>query len=94
MEQSCTSLTALLHKLNPGVDIEEALKTVSRSNGERNGLIERFGGVDPNGEIPPSPGSFEWNETPLASSSRTQKEPPDGMASLPTEGAESGYLGE
>lgn len=87
-------MTALLHKLNPGVDIGEALKTVSRFNGERNGSIERFGSVDRNSEIAPSPGSFEWNETPLASSSRAQEVPPDGMASLPTEGAESGYLGK
>lgn len=87
-------MTALLRKLNPGVDIEEALKTVSRFNGEKNGFIERFGSVDRNNEIAPSPGSFEWNETPLASSSRAQEVPSDGMASLPTEGAEAGYLGK
>ncbi|KAL4808291.1 fungal-specific transcription factor domain-containing protein [Aspergillus unguis] len=81
-EVRCSSLLSLLHRLNPDVNIEDALQTVS--------VDEYPGPVGPQ-EIETesgSPGSahgFEWNETSIENH-------PDGMVSLPS-AKETGYLG-
>lgn len=89
-ERRCAKLMALLHKLNPDVDIEAALK--------HEGFefpLERLQSADSEIESPASVDRFEWNEAALASPSRSQKECPDGMASLvPSGRAGCGYLGE
>ncbi|KAL4821870.1 fungal-specific transcription factor domain-containing protein [Aspergillus spinulosporus] len=86
-ETRCTSLLSLLRKLNPEVDIENALRTVAPES-EYHQYPQSVEPLEPEPD-PGSPGSsrdFEWNE---ASTSH----PPDGMVSLPTASAESGYLG-
>ncbi|KAI9930017.1 hypothetical protein MW887_011827 [Aspergillus wentii] len=88
-ERRCAKLMALLHKLNPDVDIEVALK--------HEGFefpLKSLQSADSEIESPASVDRFEWNEAALASPSRSQKECPDGMASLvPSGRAGCGYLG-
>ncbi|KZF25854.1 hypothetical protein L228DRAFT_234985 [Xylona heveae TC161] len=92
-ERRCTNLIALIRKLNPEVDIEDALKTVSGTGVPATEvLLERLKSGDSGGESPSSPDRLEWDEASLASSWRVQKEAPDGMASLPSQSTGSGYL--
>ncbi|PYH90235.1 hypothetical protein BO71DRAFT_422438 [Aspergillus ellipticus CBS 707.79] len=95
-ERLCSGLIALIHKLQPDVDIAEALKTLSApTEGTPDG--DTGNGLSPEGQqiahdrSSPTPSAhFEWNEA-LLSSSRVQEKPLDGMASLPAR--RSGYLG-
>ncbi|KAE8411187.1 fungal-specific transcription factor domain-containing protein [Aspergillus pseudocaelatus] len=85
IERRCASLTALLHRLNPDVDIEDALKTTTIS---RSALqASDFEGVSP-----ASVDEFEWSEASLGSPAE-RRVGLDGMASLPTGSTEAGYLG-
>ncbi|PWY78358.1 hypothetical protein BO70DRAFT_430256 [Aspergillus heteromorphus CBS 117.55] len=98
-ERLCAGLVALLRKLNPDVDIEEALKTLSSPDEASNDNDNRRQPPPPpqqstahDRNSPTPPAHFEWNEA-LLSSSRAQGNPLDGMASLPAGRSESGYLG-
>ncbi|KAL3470011.1 fungal-specific transcription factor domain-containing protein [Aspergillus californicus] len=78
---------SLLRKLNPEVDIENALETIARnpdSPGAPGGELSQDSGLDV--ESSHSPHRFEWNESSLATDT-------DGMASLPSRMTDSGYLG-
>ncbi|PYI11264.1 hypothetical protein BO78DRAFT_425782 [Aspergillus sclerotiicarbonarius CBS 121057] len=93
-ERLCANLVALVHKLNPDVDVEEALKTLSASGEGRNdnGPAPALPSLDPARGSPTPSGNFEWNEAPLSSTHLPDKSL-DGMASLPTGESGSGYLG-
>ncbi|PIG86193.1 hypothetical protein AARAC_006223 [Aspergillus arachidicola] len=86
IERRCASLTALLHRLNPDVDIEDALKTTSVP--PRGLQAAAYDGVNP-----ASVDEFEWSESSLGSPGELRRVGLDGMASLPTGGTEAGYLG-
>ncbi|KAE8338559.1 hypothetical protein BDV24DRAFT_176741 [Aspergillus arachidicola] len=86
VERRCASLTALLHRLNPDVDIEDALKTTSVP--PRGLQAAAYDGVNP-----ASVDEFEWSESSLGSPGELRRVGLDGMASLPTGGTEAGYLG-
>ncbi|KAB8260192.1 fungal-specific transcription factor domain-containing protein [Aspergillus pseudonomiae] len=86
IERRCASLTALLHRLNPDVNIEDALETTTILP---SGLqASAFDGVSP-----ASVDEFEWSEASLGSPAQLRRVGLDGMASLPTGSAEAGYLG-
>ncbi|PYH67728.1 fungal specific transcription factor domain-containing protein [Aspergillus vadensis CBS 113365] len=80
-EQLCEKLMTLAQNLDPNIDIEEALKA-SPGAEQRHDNNE----TDHNSLLCVSPGSND-----LVSSA---KQALDGMASLPSEGAESGDLGK
>lgn len=85
IERRCASLTALLQRLNPDVDIEDALKTTTI---RRSALqASTFEAVSP-----ASVDGFEWSEASLGSPAE-RRVGLDGMASLPTGSREAGYLG-
>ncbi|KAE8158039.1 fungal-specific transcription factor domain-containing protein [Aspergillus tamarii] len=85
IERRCASLTALLQRLNPDVDIEDALKTTTI---RRSALqASTFEAVSP-----ASVDEFEWSEASLGSPAE-RRVGLDGMASLPTGSREAGYLG-
>ncbi|KAK6823937.1 hypothetical protein RU639_006234 [Aspergillus parasiticus] len=86
IERRCASLTALLHRLNPDVDIEDALKTTTVP--PRGLQAAAYDGVNP-----ASVDEFEWSESSLGSPGELRRVGLDGMASLPTGGTEAGYLG-
>ncbi|KAL4908300.1 hypothetical protein BDW74DRAFT_166070 [Aspergillus multicolor] len=83
-ESRCASLLSLLRHLNPNVDVENALGTVAPETGYQ-GAVEPLE-PEPESESPGSSHDFEWNEAYV-------ENPPDGMVSLPTARADSGYLG-
>ncbi|GAB1208818.1 hypothetical protein APSETT445_007581 [Aspergillus pseudonomiae] len=86
IERRCASLTALLHRLNPDVNIEDALETTTILP---SGLqASAFDGVSP-----ASVDEFEWSEASLGSPAQLRRVGLDGMASLPTGSTEAGYLG-
>ncbi|OJJ77713.1 hypothetical protein ASPBRDRAFT_112951 [Aspergillus brasiliensis CBS 101740] len=94
-EQLCEKLTKLIRHLNPNVDIEEALKALpgaeeGRVNNET--AHDSSPCVSSDAKSPTPLESFEWNEGPLTLSHLPTKSL-DGMASLPTKGSGSGYLG-
>ncbi|BCS24456.1 uncharacterized protein APUU_40900A [Aspergillus puulaauensis] len=84
-EVRCTGLLSLLRRLNPDVDIEDALRTIAPET-EYPGPVEIPQELEPGSESPGSSHGFEWNEASMA------RDPADGMVSLPTARAE-GYLG-
>ncbi|GAB1199020.1 hypothetical protein APSETT444_008352 [Aspergillus pseudonomiae] len=85
-KRRCASLTALLHRLNPDVNIEDALETTTILP---SGLqASAFDGVSP-----ASVDEFEWSEASLGSPAQLRRVGLDGMASLPTGSTEAGYLG-
>ncbi|OGM45805.1 hypothetical protein ABOM_005469 [Aspergillus bombycis] len=86
IERRCASLTALLHRLNPDVDIEDALKTTTIPRSSLH--ASAFDGMSP-----ASVDEFEWTEASLGSPAELRRVGLDGMASLPTGSAEAGYLG-
>lgn len=87
LERRCASLTALVHRLNPDVDIEDALKTTTDLPDElQDSVLGRMS--------PASVEEFEWSEASLGSPVDPRKACLDGMASLPTESTEVGYLGK
>ncbi|UCK58085.1 hypothetical protein AFCA_000954 [Aspergillus flavus] len=86
IERRCASLTALLHRLNPDVDIEDALKTTTVP--PRGLQTAAFDGVSS-----ASVDEFEWSESSLGSPGELRRVGLDGMASLPTGSKEAGYLG-
>ncbi|KAL3468124.1 fungal-specific transcription factor domain-containing protein [Aspergillus heterothallicus] len=99
-EHRCAKLVALLRRLDPEIDIDDALRTVAspgsasprfrpRALGDRRPSVESRGdGVSEEAD------RFDWNEaaSSIATPGKGQGYP-DGMASLPTGSAESGYLG-
>lgn len=87
LERRCTSLTALLHRLNPDVDLEDTLKTTTISPDDLQGSV--LGRMSP-----ASVDEFEWSEASLASPVERRRASLDGMASLPTGSTEAGYLGK
>ncbi|PWY69029.1 hypothetical protein BO94DRAFT_590608 [Aspergillus sclerotioniger CBS 115572] len=93
-ERLCANLVALIHRLNPNVDIGEAVKTLSASDegSNDNEPGPALPSLDPTRGSPTPSGNFEWNETP-SSSTHLPDRSLDGMASLPTGRSESGYLG-
>ncbi|OOF99027.1 hypothetical protein ASPCADRAFT_204693 [Aspergillus carbonarius ITEM 5010] len=93
-ERLCANLVALIHKLNPNIDIGEAVKTLSSSDegSNNNEPGPALLSLDPERGSPTPSGNFEWNETP-SSSTHVPDKSLDGMASLPTGGSGSGYLG-
>ncbi|GAD99798.1 hypothetical protein AOR_1_2318174 [Paecilomyces variotii No. 5] len=84
LERRCASLTALIQYLNPDLDVEDAVRTC---------LIPPEGvptrGYRSRGS-PASVDEFEWSEASPAGARKTTL---DGMASLPTENTEAGFLG-
>ncbi|KAL4870825.1 fungal-specific transcription factor domain-containing protein [Aspergillus spectabilis] len=96
-ERRCAKLVEVLQRLNPAIDIEYAL--TGRGTPTDTGPVpsfERYQSIDSTPECPEGLGErddFEWNEATSASASRRRQGCADGMASLPTEKAESGYLG-
>ncbi|RAK97674.1 uncharacterized protein BO80DRAFT_413970 [Aspergillus ibericus CBS 121593] len=93
-EHLCANLIALIHKSNPEVDIEDALKALSASDEQRgdNRPTPALPSLDLERRSPTPSGNFEWDEAPLPSTHHPDKSL-DGMASLPTGGSGSGYLG-
>ncbi|XRM42588.1 hypothetical protein ABZX51_005799 [Aspergillus tubingensis] len=94
-EQLCENLMTLVQTLDPNIDIEEALKSLAgagqghdNNETDHNSLL----GVSLDAKSPTPLENFEWNEGPMTSSHPPNKSL-DGMASLPTEGPGSGYLG-
>ncbi|BAE56263.1 unnamed protein product [Aspergillus oryzae RIB40] len=86
IERRCAGLTALLHRLNPDVDIEDALKTTTVPP---RGLQAAAS----DGVSSASVDEFEWSESSLGSPGELRRVGLDGMASLPTGSKEAGYLG-
>lgn len=87
IERRCAGLTALLHRLNPDVDLEDVLNTTDILPAVPQGSVfDR--------ESPSSIYEFEWSEAPVRSPAERRKVCLDGMASLPTENTEAGYLGK
>ncbi|KAL4965061.1 uncharacterized protein BDV14DRAFT_200327 [Aspergillus stella-maris] len=84
-ESRCNGLLLLLRRLNPDVDIEDALRTVAPDS-EYPGSVELSQELEPESESPDSSNGFEWNENSMA------RDQPDGMVSLPTARSE-GYYG-
>ncbi|BCS04496.1 Zn(II)2Cys6 transcription factor [Aspergillus luchuensis] len=94
-EQLCEKLMTLVRNLGPNIDIEEALKELAgagqghdTNETDHNSLL----GVSPGAKSPTPLENFEWNEDLMTPSNPPNKSL-DGMASLPTEGSGSGYLG-
>lgn len=86
----------LVRNLGPNIDIEEALKELAgagqghdTNETDHNSLL----GVSPGAKSPTPLENFEWNEDLMTPSNPPNKSL-DGMASLPTEGSGSGYLGK
>lgn len=86
IERRCARLTALLHRLNPDVDLEDMLNTTAIPPGDPQGSIS-------DRTSPSSIYEFEWSEAPVRSPAERRRGCLDGMASLPTENTEAGYLG-
>ena len=85
----------LVRNLNPNVDIEEALNALpvaGEGRDDNRTANESSMCESPDGKSPTSLENYEWNEGPLTSSHPPNKSL-DGMASQPTEGSGSGYLG-
>ncbi|KAJ5579747.1 uncharacterized protein N7459_005732 [Penicillium hispanicum] len=95
-EARCAALQSIIHRISPDLDIEAAL---SRAEGileaGSTASLEASHGLDSEAESTNLSGDrFEWREASLTSPSGPQKSPLDGMASLPSERTESGYLGD
>ncbi|KAE8153138.1 fungal-specific transcription factor domain-containing protein [Aspergillus avenaceus] len=88
------SRTPLTRKINPDLDIEAPLnRTDDNLEGDSTGPFKSSNGIDSEIESATLPGDrFEWREASLTSPSGPQRSPLDGMASLPSERTESGYL--
>ncbi|GLA29962.1 hypothetical protein AnigIFM63326_008156 [Aspergillus niger] len=94
-ERLCEKLMTLVRNLNPNVDIEEALNALpvaGEGRDDNRTANESSMCESPDGKSPTSLENYEWNEGPLTSSHPPNKSL-DGMASQPTEGSGSGYLG-
>ncbi|OKL59756.1 hypothetical protein UA08_04500 [Talaromyces atroroseus] len=83
----CASLTALIRRLNPDVDIEDALRTTNIPSGS-----VQLRDFHRNIGIPASIDEFEWSEASITSPAGARKATLDGMASLPTANTEAGFL--
>lgn len=86
IERRCAGLMALLHRLNPEMDLEDMLDSNDRLPGAPQ---------DSNSSrtSPSSMYEFEWSEAPVMSPAERRRSCLDGMASLPTANTEAGYLG-
>lgn len=95
-EARCAALEAIILRINPDLDIEAALNSVEGIvEGDSTAPFETSHGLLSEVESTTlSRDRFEWREASLTSPSGPQKSPLDGMASLPSERTESGYLGE
>lgn len=84
----------MIQRLDPDVDIESLLETILR-NPDQNFQVsaERSRSLNPDLGNTTLSEQTEWNESSLLSPSQTQDVPLDGMATLPSRRAESGYLG-
>ncbi|OJI82765.1 hypothetical protein ASPTUDRAFT_76389 [Aspergillus tubingensis CBS 134.48] len=94
-EQLCEKLMTLVQTLDPNIDIEEALKSLAGAGQGHDGNETDHNSllcVSLDAKSPTPLENFEWNEGPMTSSHPPNKSL-DGMASLPTEGPGSGYLG-
>lgn len=94
-ELRCAALASLIQRIDPDVDIEAALEDITSNRGID---IESFTQTSQASRADPENGALsdrlEWNEPSLTSPSAVQNVPLDGMASLPSKRAESGYLGK
>lgn len=94
-ERRCAALISLLRRLDPDVDIEAALEEITRNRDvDIESFIETSQVSRLDKENDALSDRLEWNEPSLTSPSVVQNVPLDGMASLPSKRAESGYLGE
>jgi len=90
-EQKCQKLASMLKTLNPDVDIESLLKDSETS------INSQLASPSSSGTSPPAPtgssNKYEWHEDPLSADEDEIQSPRDGMALLPTDPSDSGYLG-
>jgi transcriptional regulatory protein GAL4 len=81
----------MLKSLNPDVDIESLLKDSETSI---NGLLASPSNPSTSQRAPTgSSNKYEWHEDPLSADEDEIQSPRDGMALLPTDPSDSGYLG-
>jgi transcriptional regulatory protein GAL4 len=94
VELQCAGLVSLIQRLDPEVDIESLLETILR-NPDQNFQISAERSRNLNLDLGHTTVSdkTEWNESSLVPTSQIQDVPLDGMATLPSRRAESGYLG-
>ncbi|KAL2869904.1 Zn(II)2Cys6 transcription factor [Aspergillus lucknowensis] len=87
-ELRCSNLVSLFRKIHPDIDIEDALQGVG-NDVARYSLrpSEVHQTIGPYIESPDTIHDYEWNEASAAGGL------PDGMVSLPSARADSGYLG-
>jgi transcriptional regulatory protein GAL4 len=93
-EHRCAKLVELLRKLNPDIDSDDALRTVSSpGTGNPRPSADRRRSLNPHWEVSEEADRFDWNEESSIAVPHRGQGHPDGMASLPTGSGESGYLG-
>ena len=94
-ELRCAGLVSLIQRIDADVDIEAALGEIISNRGvDIEESAERSQTLALDLENNALSDRLEWNESSLTSPSGAQHVPLDGMASLPSRRAESGYLGE
>lgn len=88
-------LISLIQNIDPELDIHAALDSIT-GNGARETRppLERPEAIESDQESAPLLDRFEWSEALNVSPSHVQKEAPDGMAVLPTQRTDAGYLGK
>jgi transcriptional regulatory protein GAL4 len=90
-EQRCQKLASMLKSLNPDVDIESLLKDSETSV---SGQLAKPSSPGTSQAAPTgSSNRYEWHEDPLSADEHEIQSPRDGMALLPTNPSDSGYLG-
>lgn len=93
-ELRCAGLISLIQRIDADVDIEAALGEIISNRGVDIEASKRSQALSLDLENNALSDRLEWNESSLTSPSGAQNVPLDGMASLPSRRAESGYLGE
>jgi transcriptional regulatory protein GAL4 len=90
-EQKCKKLASLLKALNPDVDLEILLENSDTTSNSR--LTSPSNSGSSHHSPADSSNNYEWHEDPLSTDEYEIQSPRDGMALLPTDPSDSGYLG-